>query len=65
MNIEKQFQAAVEDYLAASGMRDTALGMQALNDPSFVARVRSGRNFKVRTVDRVIEWMNKNPPVSE
>lgn len=61
MNIEKQFQVAVEEYLAASGMRDTALGMQALNDPSFVSRLRSGRNFKVRTLDKVYEWMNEHP----
>ncbi|MDH3376204.1 MAG: hypothetical protein OEQ39_04450 [Gammaproteobacteria bacterium] len=62
MDIEKQFKEAVETYLLQSGIRPTVLGMQAVNDPSFVTRLRGGRNFKVQTIDRVYEWMKEHPP---
>ena len=62
MNIAEHFKSQVEQYLETSGMKPTAFGMQAVNDPSFVARLQSGRNCKVETIDRVLTWMQDNPP---
>lgn len=49
--------AIVEAFLATSGMKKSAFGFAALGDPSFVDGLRSGRECRRRTVQRVMDYM--------
>lgn len=62
MNISEQFRQSIEDYLSDSGMHPTTFGKAAMSDPGFVFQVRDGRSCSMRTMDRVAEWIQDNPP---
>lgn len=34
------------------------IGMEALKDSKFIAEVRNGRNFTIRSYQAVIDWMD-------
>ena len=57
MNIREQFVADVESFLLRHGMPQTSLGLKALNDGSFVTRLREGHDVRTRTMDRVRAYM--------
>ena len=52
-----EFQSAVETFLRTTGMSDRALGIAAVNDPSFVADMRGGREAREQTRNRVLAYM--------
>lgn len=62
MTISKQFTEAVEAYLTESEMLPTTFGKQAMNDPGFVFQLRDGRACSAKTMDRVLAWIEENPP---
>ena len=64
MTAREKFLAEIEAYLAATGMTPTDFGLAALNDGSFVGRVRDGRAPNLNTVERVRSWMAAHPLVS-
>lgn len=51
------FRREVEAFLGATGTKAYVLGEFALNDPSFVDRLRRGASFRLSTVERVRAWM--------
>lgn len=55
------FLAAIERYLAQSNQAPTSFGIAATGDPNFVATLRSGREAKERTQERVQRYMHARP----
>jgi len=47
------FLKEIEEFLARTGMRHTTFGKEAMNDPSFVTRMRNGGNPTIKTIGRV------------
>lgn len=57
MSVRDDFEYEIEAFIERAGMTATAFGVEAVNDPSFVFRVRRGRNVKADTIDRVRAFM--------
>jgi len=55
--VAHSFLSEIEQFLASVGMDPTALGKQALGDPSFVFDLRKGRSPSTRTIDKVRSFM--------
>jgi hypothetical protein len=54
------FLKEIEDFLAKTGMRHTTFGKEAMNDPSFVTRMRKGGNPTMKTIGRVREFIQQH-----
>lgn len=52
------FRREVEVFLAVTRTKPYLLGFDAAGDPSFVARLRGGKNPRLDTVGRVRAWMD-------
>ena len=50
----------IEAFLLATGMSATAFGARALNDPPFVQQLRTGRDIKMSTAEKVRKFMRAN-----
>ena len=59
-HVAHSFLSEIERFLQAAGMDPTALGKQALGDPSFVFDLRKGRSPSTRTIDKVRSWMGQH-----
>ena len=59
------FRCEVETFIAITGSKAHWLGHYAVNDPSFVSRLRRGASPRLATVDRVRAWMGANLRVAE
>ncbi len=59
------FRCEVETFIAITGSKAHWLGHYAVNDPSFVSRLRRGASPRLSTVDRVRAWMGANLRVAE
>ncbi len=57
MTHAEQFVADVEAFLNRSGMSQTAFGLAAVGDPSFVPDLRTGRKPGLGLVDRVHDFI--------
>ncbi len=57
--VAKSFLAEIERFLETEGLEATALGKQALADPSFVFDLRKGRSPSTRTIDKVRNWITQ------
>ncbi len=55
--VAQSFLSEIERFLEAAGLEPTALGKQALGDPSFVFDLRKGRSPSTRTIDKVRGWI--------
>jgi hypothetical protein len=65
MSIRDQLLHDIERFLKQSGMDHTRFGKEALNDPSFVARLRSGKDVRTGTVDRIRNFIaEKSRPLA-
>jgi hypothetical protein len=53
---------SAERFAAVSGMRQSRIGIEALNDPAFLASIHNGRNFNVRTFETFMRWLDTNWP---
>jgi N-acetyl-gamma-glutamyl-phosphate reductase len=60
-----QFLAEVEQFLGRTRMKPSALGAEAINDPSFVTALRRGRSPSLRTIDKVRGWMGAHEEAAE
>ena len=54
---KKDFLETIEKFLLKEGISPSSFGMKAVNDPSFVDRVRAGRECREETQNRVLEFM--------
>jgi hypothetical protein len=61
MTADDSFRRHVEDYLRRSGMNASDLGRFAIGDTGFVLELRRGRSPRLRTVDKILAWMEANP----
>jgi 2,4-dienoyl-CoA reductase-like NADH-dependent reductase (Old Yellow Enzyme family) len=50
----------IDEYLYRSGMTATAFGRAVMKDPSFVFRMRNGRDQRQSTADKVREFIKAN-----
>jgi len=62
MTISETFKKQVADYLDATGMKPSIFSMKVMGDPTFVSGLYDGRNCKMETIDRVLKWIDENPP---
>lgn len=52
------FLESVEAFLRETGMPPTVFGKAVLNDPTFVPRLRAGRQPRIDTAERVKSFMD-------
>lgn len=57
MSTDEKFLAECARFLRRYRMHETRLGIEALNDPSFISRVRAGRSPRGATMDKVRAYM--------
>ncbi len=60
-DLSAQFRAAVEAWIERTGTPPARLGQRALNDPSFVLRLRRGRVPRLNTADKVLDFIGEEP----
>jgi len=60
MSIRDELLTDIERFLRTSGMDHTRFGKEALNDPSFVTRLRAGKDVRTGTVDRIRKFIADN-----
>ena len=63
--IGPRFRREVEAYIGVTRTKPYLLGQEAVNDPSFVARLRGGSSTTLATVDRVRAWMAAHASAAE
>lgn len=52
-----KFPAAVESFIKATGMSQTNFGCDATGSVDFVRLMRAGRDFRISTVRRALQFM--------
>jgi 2,4-dienoyl-CoA reductase-like NADH-dependent reductase (Old Yellow Enzyme family) len=57
LSSQQQFVAEVEAFLREKGVDPTVFGRDAMRDPTFVFRLRRGRESKTGTIDKVRAYM--------
>jgi len=57
--ISDEFREQVEAFIAASGVRPSEFGRQAVGDPSFVLNLRRGRSPTLATADKVLAFIER------
>lgn len=57
MSLLETFTREVNLFIKTHGMRHTTFGSMAMNDPSFVKRLREGMQVKAPTIDKVRNFM--------
>jgi homoserine dehydrogenase len=50
----------IETFIAEMNMTPTAFGMKAAGDPRFVFALRTGREPRRATRERVLKWLHAN-----
>lgn len=53
----QDFIDEIDAFLARTGMTETRFGISALGDPNFIFDLRSGRDVRLTTVERVRQFM--------
>lgn len=54
----------IDAYIAASGKSDSSVGKEAINDDKFVARIRLGANFTLKTYQKLSDWLDQQTQVA-
>ena len=57
MSMQAAFLKKIERFCRRNGVAETTFGLEAVNDKSFVADLRAGRNPSLRVFERVNEYM--------
>ena len=60
-----RFRREVEAFLEFTRTKRAVFGMEAVGDPSFVARLASGASPTLATVDRARAWMREHASAAE
>lgn len=53
--------AAVEAFLARTGMKHTRFGREVMGDGSLVQHLRDGRSLSLRNAEKVVCFMREHP----
>lgn len=51
------FLRDVEGFIARHGLSERTLGIEALNDPAFLNRLRHGKSPTLARIEAVYDWM--------
>lgn len=51
--------ARIDNFKAATGMSDTAIGLNSMKDGKFVAELRAGRRCWPETTERVLAFIGR------
>jgi predicted transcriptional regulator len=57
----QQFTSALEGYLQRSGTDATSFGKKSVGSPSFVFKIRAGTSPRLKTADKVLQYIADNP----
>lgn len=49
-------------FLKETGMPDTAFGRKAVNDPALIRQLREGREMRLKTASKCLEWILDQRP---
>ena len=60
--VTELFVAKVEGFLDRTGTPPGVFGREAMGDPGFVRRLRGGRSPTLRTVDRIVAFIDARSP---
>lgn len=56
--IRQKLVERAEDFSRKHDVSFSAIGMAALKDSKFLAEVKTGRNFTIRSYQAVMDWMD-------
>lgn len=51
----------ISSYLDRTGMPLTIFGLKAINDPNLIKNLRAGREPRVKTIKRVMDFIASHP----
>lgn len=57
MSEKEALLEAIEKFIARHGIPETVFGMRAMNDPSFIAKLRKGRSVRIDTAEHLRTYM--------
>lgn len=52
----------IEAYCEAAGIAPSTFGLRVVNDGKFVERLRRGGGVTVRSLGRIRDYIDENPP---
>lgn len=55
----EEFLQEIEDFLSAHAMNASRFGILALNDSTFVHRIRVGKDVRLNTMRKVRDFMSR------
>jgi hypothetical protein len=53
----------IDGFKRLTSLTDSQVGQRALKDTKFIARLRSGENFNMGTIDKLNTWLEDNKAV--
>jgi len=64
----EQLRAALLERVArfthVTGVAQSAIAKQSVNDPAFFTRLAKGRNFTIATYQRAMDWLDQHWPAA-
>lgn len=63
MSTREKLLAEIEEFCEKHGLKDTAFGLQSVNDPALIMDLRNGRSVRLDTADRLRAFMAAYKPV--
>jgi hypothetical protein len=61
MNETSTLIREIDAFLASAGMKQTAFGLEVLNDPALLTRLRAGGTVTLRTAEKIREYIATHP----
>ena len=61
MTIE-QIKTLADAYSSHTGLKETTLGVYAVNDGKFFGRLKDGYDCRTKTARKVVDWFDRNWP---
>ena len=65
MGIQTELLAEIEAYISPRKIAATTFGILAVNDGKLVSRLRSGKDLKATTIDRVREFLQSREEIAQ
>lgn len=62
MSETDQFLDDILQFLKRTGMSESSFGVEAMGDPSFIAKLRKGRSVRLKTAEDVRNFMRDYRP---
>jgi hypothetical protein len=62
MLTRQQLIDRITRFRARHGLTETNFGIEAMNDPSFMIKLRRGRAIGLDTANHLVDWMRRYKP---